>query len=222
MNEWGAAPSWETDKETLREILARKEYEAYRTPNPEGESWLSRLWGRFIRFLENLLPDQAIPQSAADVVSYLILFGCILLLVLLLVWIGRRISVDRRVGRNVQLSKEELELGYGDYLRKAAEAQGTGQIADGIRYTFLALLFYADYRSWVGAESWKANGEYSWELKRSKPELLSLFAEGSHLFERVFYGKGEADASELALMYERVNSWIRKEEEGHAEQRHTV
>lgn len=214
MNEVQTMPNTESDKEVLRDILSGREYMSYHSADGSGRSWLRRVWDYLVEKLSDLMPDTALPRSAADLASYMVILAGVLLLVFLLVWIGRRIAFDRRLPRRIGLSEKELASTYADYLRLAGEAASGGGagLQEGIRAVFLAFLLYADDRSWLKAELWKANGEYSMELAVQKPDVQPLFTEASRLFEEVWYGKRGARPEELQGLLQRVSQMIDREE----------
>jgi len=194
----------EKDKEELRNILSGTEYEAYRTVGKEARSWLARAWEYVLRKLGELLPDHAVPRSAADFVSYLVILAGVALLVYLLVWLGRRLQTESRLSRKLGLTREELQLTYRDYWRRAEAAGTTRDYREGVRNAFLCLLFYSDAQGWLKVEQWKSNGEYAMELRAKKPEVLTRFTLAAQSFDQVEYGKKIPDAELLNLVMESV------------------
>jgi hypothetical protein len=217
MSEVQTTPNLESDKEVLRDILSDREYTSYYTAAAEGRSWIRRVWDYIAGKLADLLPDTALPQSAADLMAYAVLLAGLVLLVFLLIWIGRRIAFDRRLSRRIGLSKEELAYTYADYLRQAGSAVtgGEAELQEGVRAVLLAFLFYADHRRWLKVEQWKSNGEYAMELRTGKQEIQPLFAEAARLFDEVWYGKGAARPDELERLYRSVSQLIAVEEGRH-------
>lgn len=217
-------PELESDKELLRDILSDREYTSYYTVAGEGRSWIGRAWDFIVRKLAGLLPDTAVPRSAADFLSYAVILAGLVLLGYLLVWIGRRIAFDKRLRRSVGLTEGELSLTCADYLRQAEAALsgGTPELREGVRSALLAFLFYADGRGWLQVAKWKANGEYAMELKAAgRPEAQSLFGEAARLFDEVWYGKRETQPEELERLCRSVSVLIAGagEEEHHAYRR---
>jgi hypothetical protein len=213
MSEIRISPSvTESDKELLQEILSGREYRTRSGMKEEGENWLVRAWDYLWSKLGGLMPEHAIPKSAADVISYLVILAGIGLVIYLLIWLGRRYAHDWKAPGQIGLSEEELQQSYGDYLRMAEAAGQRGDFKDAVRFTFLAVLFYGDSRGWLQVEKWKANGEYAMELRSNKPAVKPVFDEAVLLFEQVYYGKREANAQAFTQLYHRVAGMVSGEE----------
>lgn len=199
----------QSDKERLEAILSGSEYNLH--PREEHGSLLGKLLNRLIEKIGNLMPEHAMPQSFADILSYLLIIVVIGLFIYLVVWLARRFSRNWRTAEPIPLSEAQLKLGYRDYLRQAESAGGKGDYSEGVRLIFLALLFLADSRGWLKVEKWKANGEYAMELSRSKPELRSLFREASLMFDQVYYGSRPAEQAVYAQLHLRISGLAAEE-----------
>lgn len=199
------AISLDQDKARLHDILSGREYRSGSGLREEGESWLSKGIGSFFRKISSLLPDHAVPRSASDIFSYLIIIAIAGLIVYVLIRLGRRYGREWKGPSRTALSEAELAHSFEDYLQKAELAKSRLELKEAVRYTFLALLFYADSRDWVQVEKWKANGEYALELKARKPGLMPLFNDAVHMFEEVYYGSREAEPQVCQLLYQRVS-----------------
>ncbi|MFZ5597208.1 MAG: DUF4129 domain-containing protein [Bacillota bacterium] len=198
----------EEDREHLREILSRDEFTAYHVNKEDFPGrLLERLWEKIMELL-SLVPvpgghakDFLVPAVAAVLVALLLYAGYRMVMSLL----GRR-RLLRDHGGKVESSPGR----YTDLLLRARELGATGEWREGIRYAYLALLFYMESKNWIRVEKWKTNFEYMLELNESNRELSEAFRSRAGIFERVWYGKGAVDES----LFMRYVSWIEEDIEG--------
>jgi hypothetical protein len=161
-------PSEDEVRRTLQEVLSRPEF-APKT-RPAWLAWLLERLAAFFSWLASL-------HQTAPVLFWLLLLGCLLLLVLLLgqiFWTVRRVlyrktrliraeSAEEQRGRLSRICETEAR-------RRAAAADFT----EAIRYLFLALVYRFDEKSQVSFQQAYTNREY-----------LGLFADRPHIQDRL-------------------------------------
>jgi hypothetical protein len=85
-----------------------------------------------------------------------------------------------------------------------------GELRQGQRAIFLAILSCLGSRRLIGVAGWKSNHDYEIELRRRAkhlPELARLYAESRIDFERCWYGEynvTRADLERYGMIYERI------------------
>ncbi|MBC8080608.1 MAG: DUF4129 domain-containing protein [Gorillibacterium sp.] len=190
------------DKEKLRQILERSEYDPHSKSdnlNPI-KTWLEKLWNRLI----DLFPDSAIPQGASKLLAIITLFILVAVLAYFIIRLTRGIVMSRRMtgqSHRVFHGSDLFELSHTQLLQEAQSFADHGDYREAVRRMFLASLLLMNCREWVTAEKWKTNHEYVEELQERYPVLVPAFIQSAELFERVYYGGENADV----LDYERIS-----------------
>jgi hypothetical protein len=199
------------DKEHLRHILDQGEYTAYHQTQHNGLwAWIKKA---FLK-LWDLLPPLHLSNGAGKTITYLLALSVLGLLVWAIYWFVKQIVRQGRYKKKLVLTDAELMWVWRDYMVKAEQLHAAGTWREGVRYVFLALLFYMQERKWVSIEKWKTNWEYSEELKRNHGEWLPFFQSSAKLFDRIWYGKEFIDEAGLLLFLEEVREIIRDSEGG--------
>ncbi|WP_409343161.1 DUF4129 domain-containing protein [Paenibacillus sp. MBLB4367] len=204
------------DKERLRDILERDEYRAY--DQSGGGTSLWELFGRWLKKLFDFFPSLHVSDGAGSAIAYalaVVVFG---LLVWAIYWFSKQLVRQGAFRPKPMLTDEELTWSHRDYLQKAETLKAEGAWREGVRYVFLALLFYMQERSWIAVEKWKTNWEYGEELQRSREGLVPLFRGSAKLFDRVWYGKEPIDEAGLTAFYEQVRETVGETEASRHEQ----
>ncbi|WP_281886437.1 DUF4129 domain-containing protein [Paenibacillus sp. YYML68] len=186
------------DKEQLRHILQRDEYTEYleQRSNPVLD-WLERMWRRLL----DLFPDVPMPDEAPLVLTYVLVGVVALMLLGVIVWLVRSVVIARRQSRKgVFRSTGELDRSAAVHRQEAERLAAEGDYEEAVRRLFLALLLLLHERRWVQAEKWKTNDEYMEELGERQPRAAAPFRCAASLYEQVYYGGVEADASHYEAM----------------------
>jgi len=197
----------EQDKQELLEILNSEEFRAYQG---EGENVLEKWMDAFLKWLQELFDFPDMPASTGNIATYLILFAVLAALLLLIVWLARKLLRHHQAKRML-LQPGEDSIRYADYLQLAKQQGEFGNWNEGIRYAFLALLFYLQEREWVKVEKWKTNWEYQDELRERNREWVPFFQRQAQQFERVWYGRRKADEASFRLYLRETESKLREE-----------
>ncbi len=144
-------PSEATIRQQLTEILARQEFSPDR---PQG--WLAALLRSFLDWLAGL-------QETHVVLFWLLLGGCVVLLLALVGHIGWTVSrvfspgTQRPDTETVEEKRERLSLAYREEARRRARQR---EFTEAIRYLFLSLVYRFDESGGVGFQQAATNREY--------------------------------------------------------------
>lgn len=179
----------EQDKQQLQEILSGDEFRVYQK---EGENPLDQLMTAFFDWLDQYLDMPELPANSGNLISYAIILFVLVALLWLIIWLARRLFHSYQMRKGIMLPGEE-SAGAVDYLQLARQQGERGNWNEGIRYAFLALLFYLQERGWIKVEKWKTNWEYCDELKARNHTWIPFFQAQARQFERVWYGRRDAD-----------------------------
>ena len=83
-----------------------------------------------------------------------------------------------------------------DWDREAAEHAAAGRWRDALRCRYRALVARLAALGAVDEIPGRTAGEYRLDLRRSRPDAAEPFGEATEMFERVWYGHRDTDASE--------------------------
>jgi hypothetical protein len=159
----------------------------------------------------------AFPRGFLAALTYVLIFAIAGALILFVV----RIFRARRPGRptpNIVPPEPDLtgeaalanQLPSDKWYALARQKIAGGDLRQGQRAMFLAILSYLDSHRFIALEQWKSNWDYEIELGRRArhlPHLPSLYAESRLRFERSWYGEYSltpADLEQYASIYERI------------------
>jgi hypothetical protein len=202
------------DRQRLDEILAGREFATHSQSSFDLFSLLERWLKSLLEWFRKLFPDTQIPTGAIDAAAYFVISAGILLLIVMVYWFAKQIVRQKRLSRKRLPHDKDMKRTSADYLQLAQQAKEQGEWRDGIRCLFLAILFYAERKSWLKVERWKTNGEYFEELRLHKPEFMRDFAEGALLFDRIWYGKESAGLEEFNSFYSRIEQLMKGGDSG--------
>ncbi|MNI04898.1 hypothetical protein D3C73_578360 [compost metagenome] len=196
------------DKQKLEEILSRDEYTAY----IQGEKssfweWVKPLW----RKLKNLLPDIQVSEGTGKLMAYGIMAVALLVVVYAIYWFTKQIVRKGRITSKAYLPEDESIRSYDYYWTEALGLAASSNWREGVRYGFLALLFYLEDQDRIRVGKWKTNWEYASELAETDPSLADVFRESSLLFERIWYGQEAVTEDDYITMLDRVAQVVGKE-----------
>jgi hypothetical protein len=178
------------EKRKLEKILSREEFASYH--QKKGDNPLADWLERFFDWLASRLEMPEIPHGSGNIASYLIIAGALVALLLLIIWLSRQTIRSQKQKRLLPAGAEESSA-YTDYLLQAKQFGENGNWNEGIRYAFLALLFFLEEKEWIKVEKWKTNWEYLGELFDNSPEWAPFFRQQALLFEHVWYGRRSID-----------------------------
>lgn len=196
------------DKQRIEEILSRDEYTAY-LQGKGGSFWE---WLKPVgRWLRSLLPDIKVSEGAGAFMAYGLMTIALLLVAYAIYWFSKQLIRQGRIRDKAYLPEDELNRSYDYYWQEALMLGRTRNWREGVRYGFLALLFYLEDQERIRVEKWKTNWEYAAELSETAPELAGVFQDSSLLFERIWYGKEVVSDADYTTMIRKVGQTIGKE-----------
>jgi hypothetical protein len=161
-------PSEDKVRRTLEEVLSRPEF----SPGSQT-SWMTSLLqhlAAFAAWLGSL-------HGTAPVLFWLLLLGCLLLLVLLLghiVWTVQRVLYRRGRTLDEERPEQRRERPSQLYEAEARRRAAAGDFTEAIRYLFLALVYRFDESGRVNFQQACTNREY-----------LALFADRPSIQDRL-------------------------------------
>lgn len=200
--------SVQKDKELLQEILSREEFRVYQG---QGQNLLEKWMNQFFEWLASMFDLPDLPASSGSMVSYAIIILALAALLWLIIWLARRTIRVYQGNRAILLPGDEA-ASYADYLQQARQQGELGQWNEGVRFAFLALLFYLQEREWIRVEKWKTNWEYQDELRERNPSWAPFFQTQAQLFERVWYGRRRVDEVSFHRYIEELERKLQGEE----------
>ncbi|UJF32580.1 DUF4129 domain-containing protein [Paenibacillus hexagrammi] len=197
------------DKEQLSQILQDKEYTVY-NQQEHGSiwDWLKPLWHKIRKYL----PDIHLPKGSGDFITYAVMIVLLAIAGYGIYWFSKQIIRQKRVRSTAYLPAGELSRSYNEYWRQADASRLTRQWREGVRYTYLSLLFYLEAGKALRVEKWKTNWEYRDELEEKEPSLVPVFQESSLVFDRIWYGKEEVTEEQFTRFYQQIAQVIGREE----------
>ncbi|MDQ3801306.1 MAG: DUF4129 domain-containing protein [Acidobacteriota bacterium] len=207
------------DKQKLREILRRAEYQK---PEEKEKTWLEKMKDDFLEWLSEIFPDsppiQETDQNAARPLSfflYLLIWGAVLGIIGFLLYRFAPFLRQRFFRRGKAEKKERVILGetlaadetsenlFGEAERLARE----GNLRAAIRKGYIALLCELSDRKIIGLANHKTNRDYLRDV-RKRPELYRNMNALTNNFETVWYGFGKADAEDWERFRQKYNETV--------------
>jgi hypothetical protein len=196
------ASSGSDPRATLEQILKRREFGAVRPPS-QWDLLRERINAWLMRILSRLFENIGRHPLGAKMLFWLILFGVVGWLAMMLVrfWLGRaRMDELRSVG------EVAFARSWQEWIRAAREAATRGDFREAVHSVY-----------WAGITRLEDAGTISRDRTRTPREHLQLVAEAvaapaaapqisrqrdslaalTSLFERVWYGRGQADARDF-------------------------
>jgi hypothetical protein len=186
----------EDEKARLAEILRRAEYNT--KPAEEGNSALTRLLARFVRWLLSLFPrtKPIQPGSALALsrIAQVVVIGLSLIAIGFLIWKfvpgylrGRRKKKVKREARIVLGERLEPDQSAADLLAQAEALARTGDVRAAIRKAYIALLCELGDRKVISLAQHKTNRDYL-NAVRERASLHTAMRRLTHSFEIHWYG----------------------------------
>jgi hypothetical protein len=155
-------------RRTAEEVLSRPEFD----PNGGAPNWFMRALADFFRWLGGL-------SSVNPVLFWIILGGCVLLLILIVVYAiaslgwGFDIGAGAARRRAAAMAAERRRQSAG-FRAEATAAAGRGDFTEAIRCLFLSLVYRFDEQGRVGFQKARTNREYLGLLDTDQPVRREL------------------------------------------------
>ena len=198
-----SARSPATALSTLREILARPEFQPQQQQPPD---WFNELINRFLQWLSRIL-GQPLTLSAPDNLT-LQAFGMLaaVLVVLVLAYILRGLFADLAGDSTLdpETGAATMPLNAQAALTRADGLSSQGDYRSAVRYLYLSALLILDERGWLYYDRTRTNREYLRDLS-ARPETASLLRAVIDVFDRVWYGFQPLDAEDYKAYARQVN-----------------
>lgn len=197
-------------RETLEEILNRKEYKKYQSDS-KGliETWWERAKEWMADQLAKLFPSMETASSASGPVL-ITLIVVVVLLILSFTFLLVRNSRRNRVYREKKplQSIKEMNWTYQKHLLEAKNQEQQGDYSLSTRHLFLALLLFLHEKEWLEARIWKTNWEYYEELRKVHQNRADQFFTLAHVFDEVTYGERKINDEEYSKFSREINQWL--------------
>jgi hypothetical protein len=224
-----AARSKDEDKQKLREILARPEYQK---PEEQKENFLQKAWRDFWEWLGKVFPKakpveggEAASARPLSLVLQLLLWGVALGLIAFLIYRFAPFLRARFLTREKTKEKRRVILGEtltenqtsGDLFGEAEKLAGEGNQRAAIRKGYIALLCELSDRKIIGLAENKTNRDYLRDLRRRRQSSSALYRNMTALtdsFERVWYGFRDAKEQDWESFKEKYQETVRDREIG--------
>jgi hypothetical protein len=186
---------------TLEQILKRREFAAVRPPN-QWDQLRERINAWIMRMLNRLFENIGRHPLGAKLLFWLILFGVVGWLAMMLVrfWLGRaRLDGLRSVG-DVAFARS-----WQEWIRAAREAAARGDFREAVHSVYWAGIAHLEHDGTISRDRTRTPREHlqlvaeataaagALQIVRRRDSLAALTA----LFERVWYGRGHADARDF-------------------------
>ena len=225
--EIAAARAKDEDKQKLREILARPEYQK---PEEQKENFLQKAWRDFWEWLGKVFP-KAKPVEGGDgdasaqslsLIVQLLLWGAALGLLAFLIYRFAPFLRERFSTRGKTKEKRRVILGEtltedqtsGDLFGEAEKLAGEGNLRAAMRKGYIALLCELNDRKIIGLAEHKTNRDYLRDLRRRRTSaaLYQNMTALTDSFERVWYGFRDAKAQDWERFREKYQETVRDKE----------
>jgi Domain of unknown function (DUF4129) len=191
-----ASADKDSNKARLAEILRRAEYNT--KPAEEGNSALTRLLTRFLRWLLSLFPrtKPIQPGSALALsrIAQVVVISLSLIAIGFLIWKfapsylrGRRKKKVKREARIVLGERLEPDQSAADLLAQAEALARSGDVRAAIRKAYIALLCELGDRKVISLAQHKTNRDYL-NAVRERASLYSAMKRLTQSFEIHWYG----------------------------------
>ena len=193
-------PSPDQVRRTADEVFARPEF----SPDAALPNWLTRAVEAVARWLGQL-------PTVNPLLFWVILGGCVLSLILLLVYVLASLGWGFEVGpraarRRAAEAAAERRRQSAEFRAEAGIAAGCGDFTEAIRCLFLSLVYRLDEQGRVGFQKARTNREYLALLDADAPvrRELGVFVDtlGDHWYGQRPAGRERFDDCEAR--YERV------------------
>lgn len=178
----------EAVRELADRILAEGRYDRPEQPLPERIlEWFGDQLGKVL--------GSFVGSGAGTVVAWAFVLGAVALVVYLVVWHGRVVSLPtarpRRASTMVELTRTPAE-----WRAEAASLEAQGRWREGLRCRHRALVGELVRRGDVRDQAGRTAGEHLRDVTRSRPEAAPAMAAATELFEAAWYGDAATGSAE--------------------------
>ncbi len=199
------------DLESLKEVLARPEFQWQApAPNPIAE-WFRKLWERFNRWLQEILGGGrfSVPGGVFDPLPLI----STLLLAVVLFYIARTLFVDLVGEARIDDGNGEARepLTSGSAFSKAQALSRGGDYRSAVRYLYLSSLLLLDERGLLRYDRFKTNHEYLRSVS-GQPGLAGPLRDVIEVFDDVWYGYHALDEDTFKHYSDRVEELKEKKQ----------
>jgi hypothetical protein len=150
-------------RRTTQEVFSRPEFD----PNAGMPNWIVRALTEFFQWLGTL-------YSVNPVLFWIILVGCLLFLLLLVIYAFASLGWGFDIGgaasrRRAAAAAAERRRRSGEFRSAATAAAGRGDFTEAVRCLFLSLVYWFDEQGRVGFQKARTNREYLGLLDTDPP-----------------------------------------------------
>lgn len=107
-------------------------------------------------------------------------------------WLRREVEPRRRPGEGLEL---QTLAEATDLLDQAGEALREGKYPEAVRLALLAVIARLEKQGLLRYDTTRTNREYQTEL-RPRADLSARFGQVARIYERIWYGRGEASSTD--------------------------
>ena len=192
---WPAAKHSSQDVIALTDILARAEFQW----QPEQPSLLAQLWREILRYLLDLLPEEAIVSLDGVWLSYVLTVVGMLVMLGVMAYLLSGLFVDFAAQAEFDPEKEAGdEILTADLaLKQAQTLSSQGDYRTAVRYLYLSSLLLLDERGLLRYDRARTNYEYLRSIAHL-PHLAAILQDVIEIFDRVWYGYQKLDETSYA------------------------
>lgn len=207
------------DKQKLREILNRPEYQK---PEEKKKTWVEQALDDFFKWLSNLFPAPSpvkeTETSAVQPLSLILQFVLYLLVIGIIGFLLYRFAPlvrQKFLNRRKTEKKERVILGEKlaadetahNLFSEAERLAREGNLRAAIRKGYIALLCELSDRKIIGLANHKTNRDYLRDV-RKRPELYRNMNALTNNFETVWYGFGKAETEDWEKFREKYKETV--------------
>jgi uncharacterized protein DUF4129 len=198
------------DVESLKEILARPEFQWTQAQAPQNPEWLQRILDAINKFMDRLAYSV---QNGVYYGRVPLIIAAALVFIISLFFIARNLS--RNLVREVELAAENSDddalLTSKGAMQRAQTLSGQGDYRNAVRYLYLSSLLILDENGVLRYDRSRTNREYLRSVS-SKPELAKPLNDVIDVFDRVWYGFDSVDDETYQSYVKHVDELREKKE----------
>ncbi len=201
--QWPPALVDALDRQTLQAILDRPEFR-YEVAEP---TWWQRIWERVQLWFWEQVSRIAPNTMAAGWVQLMVLVTTAFLILLVLLYVLRRLRADFAAEARFNLGDDpHLDNITADAAwQRAQESSGLGDYRQAVRYLYLSTLLLLEERDLLRYDRALTNREYLSRLAH-RPDLAAILQDVVDVFDRVWYGYQPLSEGEYGRFADQVQS----------------
>lgn len=207
------------DKQKLREILDRPEYQK---PEEKKKTWIEQSIDDFLEWLSKLFPKpspveetKSASSQSLSLILQLVLYGIVLGIIGFLIFRFAPLLRRKFLDRQKTEKKERVILGEKlaadetshNLFSEAERLAREGNLRAAIRKGYIALLCELSDRKIIGLANHKTNRDYLRDV-RKRPELYQNMNALTNNFETVWYGFGKAETEDWEKFREKYKETV--------------